>query len=326
VSEDVHAATTQQARSEAGRRRKSGGERAMVPPAEPRSYYGRPVIKAPVWTWEIPVYFFVGGMAGASAPLAHAAELAGHEELARKASLVALGGALVSPVLLISDLGRPERFLNMLRMVKPTSPMSMGSWILAGFGPAAALAAARQVLGVLPGPGRAAQLGATALGPYLSTYTAALVANTAVPAWHEARHQLPFVFAGSSMASAGGAAAALTPSREAGPARALAVGGAALSLGATMAMERRLGDLGEPYHQGTAGRFAKLAKGLTAAGAVVMAAAGRRRAGAIAGGALLLAGSAAERWAIYKAGFQSAQDPKYTVGPQRERAEGARRA
>lgn len=320
MSQDVHAGTTQEAPGEARRRRGRGAERAMVPPAEPRSYYGRPVIKQPVWTWEIPAYFFIGGMAGASAPLAHAAELAGHEELARTASVIALGGALVSPVLLVSDLGRPARFLNMLRMVKPTSPMSLGSWILAGFGPATAVAAARHVLGVLPGVGRVGQVGATALGPYLSTYTAALVANTSVPAWHEARHQLPFVFAGSSMASAGGAAAALTSSRESGPARALAVGGAALSLSATVAMERRLGGVGEPYHEGTAGRFAKLAKGFTVAGAAVMAAAGRKRASAVAGGALLLAGSACERWAIYKAGFQSAEDPTYTIGPQRERA------
>jgi hypothetical protein len=316
--------SAQAPRSGNARRRGDGGERAMVPPAQPRSYYGKPVVKQPVWTWEIPVYFFVGGTAGAAAPLAHAAEVAGHDRLALRASLIALGGALVSPALLISDLGRPARFLNMLRMLKITSPMSIGSWILAGFAPAAGVAAGRQVLGVLPRAGGAAQVGTTLLGPYLSTYTAALVANTAIPVWHEARHQLPFVFAGSSMASAGGAAAIATPTSEAGPARALAIGGAALSLGATWAMERRLGALGEPYHRGEAGRFARLAKGLAGTGATVVAIAGRRRAGAAAGGALLLAGSACERWAIYKAGFASAQDPRYTVGPQRERADAAR--
>src|SRR5205823_2044949 len=99
-----------------------------------RSYYGRPIIKEPVWTPEIPIYFFTGGMAGASATLAFVAGELGHETLARRGWAVALGGAAVSPALLISDLGRPTRFLNMLRMFKVTSPMSVGSWILVGAG------------------------------------------------------------------------------------------------------------------------------------------------------------------------------------------------
>jgi hypothetical protein len=84
-------------------------------------------------------------------------------------------------------------------------------------------------------------------------------------------------------------------------------------------MERRLGDLGEPYHQGAAGRFARAGKALTAAGAAVMATAGRRRGRAAAGAGLMLAGAFATRWSVYKAGFQSAADPKYVVGPQRAR-------
>ncbi len=97
---------------------------------ETRSYHGQPVIKEPVWTWEIPMYFFAGGMSGASAGLAYLSELRGNEVLARRAWAAALAGIAVSPPLLISDLGRPERFLNMLRMFKVTSPMSVGSWIL----------------------------------------------------------------------------------------------------------------------------------------------------------------------------------------------------
>ena len=111
------------------RRRRSLGGRASERAA---SYYGRPVIKEPVWTPEIPVYFFTGGLAGASAGLGVLAELRGNEVLARRAWAVALAGVAVSPVLLISDLGVPTRFLNMLRMFKVTSPMSVGSWILAG--------------------------------------------------------------------------------------------------------------------------------------------------------------------------------------------------
>jgi polysulfide reductase-like protein len=280
------------------------------------SYYGRPILKAPVWTWEIPCYFFTGGMAGAAAPFALVSELRGDEALARRAWLVALAGVGASPLLLISDLGRPERFHHMLRVLKPTSPMSVGSWVLGASSTAIFFATARSVLGWFPRLGRAG--GATALlGPVLSTYTAVLVADTAIPAWHEARRELPFVFAAGSAMSAGSAVALAGGGA---PARRLALAGAAGELASTIAMERRLGALGEPYHEGDAGRSARAAKVLTAAGGLVMAASGRRRAGAVAGGALMLAGAFATRWSVYKAGFQSAADPKYVVGPQRARA------
>jgi hypothetical protein len=281
------------------------------------SYYGRPILKQPTWTWEVPCYFFAGGMAGAAAPFALACELRGDRDLARRAWLVALAGVAASPPLLISDLGRPERFHHMLRVVKPTSPMSLGSWILASANSAIALAAARSLLGWFPRLGRAA--GATAvLGPALSTYTAVLVADTAVPVWHEARRELPWVFAAGAAMSAGSATALVGGGA---PARRLALAGAAGELAATTVMEQRLGSLGEPYHEGVAGRFGRAGKTLTTAGAVIMAAVGRRRAGAAAGGALMLAGAMATRWSVYKAGFQSAADPKYVVEPQRARRE-----
>jgi hypothetical protein len=155
----------------------------------------------------------------------------------------------------------------------------------------------------------------------LATYTAALLADTAVPVWNEARRELPALFAASSAASAGAAAAILTPAEDAGPARRLAVAGGAGALVASTVMENNLGPLiAEPYHQGQSGAFARTAKVLLGAGTATMAIAGRRRAGAVAGGSLLLAGVAYERWAVFKAGFASANDPKYTVVPQRERA------
>jgi Polysulphide reductase, NrfD len=295
---------------------------SVVPEAEFRSYYGRPILKAPVWTWEVPWYFFAGGLAGASASLGLGARLAGNDRLARNAWTVSAAGVTVGVPLLISDLGRPERFPYMLRMFKVTSPLSVGSWVLAAMGPAAAGAAVSDRLGIFPGLGRVAETVAGLLGPALATYTGTLVADTAVPVWHEAGRELPFVFAGSAAASAGAAAVLLTPAADAGPARRLAVTGAVLELGAAQAMERRLGELGEPYHQGPAGRLARLARACTAAGGGLVALGGRRRAMAAAGSALLLAGSACERWAVYKAGFQSAADPKYVVGPQRERSQG----
>ena len=97
-------------------------------------YYGQPVVRPPVWTWEIPIYFFVGGLAGMSAVIALGAALFHHPDVARTAIWVAAIGAVLSPVLLTLDLGRPRLFIHMLRVFKPQSPMSMGAWILAAFG------------------------------------------------------------------------------------------------------------------------------------------------------------------------------------------------
>jgi hypothetical protein len=179
-----------------------------------------------------------------------------------------------------------------------------------------------ELLGVLPRVKRAAEAVAGVLGLPLSTYTGALLADTAVPVWHEARRELPLVFAGGAAASAGAAAILFTPPAQAGPARRFALAGAALEFAATEAMERRLGALlAEPYRMGEASRLVKGAKRLTVAGSALLAVAGSGRRGGAAAGALLLAGSVCARWAAFKAGFQSARDPKYTVVPQRERAE-----
>jgi hypothetical protein len=291
----------------------------MVPPAQPQSYYGRPILKKPVWEWYIPAYFFSGGVAGASSALAFGARLTGRRRMARRARLTSVAAVAASTFFLVADLGRPERFVNMLRVAKPTSPMSVGSWILAAFGPAAGVAAATDVLGVLPGVGAAAEAGAAALGPALATYTAVLVANTAIPAWHEAWHELPWLFVAGSAASAGGIAAALTPPEEAGPARRLTVVGAVAKLLAADRMEKRLGDLGEVYREGRAGRCSRLSQWCTGAGAAIMLLFGRRRPGAVVGGTLVATGAAFQRFAVAAAGEQSAEDPKYVVGPQRAR-------
>jgi hypothetical protein len=286
------------------------------------SYYGRPVIKAPVWTPEIPAYFFAGGMAGASAGLAYMAELTDNEVLARRAWAVALAGISVSPPLLISDLGVPARFLNMLRMFKVTSPMSVGSWVLAGSGTATGIAAANALTGLFPGPARTAKPAAALLGLPLATYTGALIANTSVPIWHAARASLPALFAAGAAASAGAAATMLTPTRHAAPARRLALMGAATELVVANVMERRLGTLAEPYHQGAPRTLVRTSAALMAGGALAIAGWGRRsRSAAVLGGAAILGGAATERFAVFRAGFASAKDPKYTVGPQRERAE-----
>jgi formate-dependent nitrite reductase membrane component NrfD len=153
----------------------------------------------------------------------------------------------------------------------------------------------------------------------VSTYTAVLTADTAIPAWHEAWRELPVLFAGGSAASAGAAVVLITPAADAGPARRLVVVGSMLELGAERAMEERLGDLAQPYTSGQASAPAKAARALLAAGAA-LAVAGRRRPGlAKLGAAATLAGVALTRWSIFKAGFESAEDPRFTVQPQRER-------
>jgi len=294
-------------------------ERMMVPRAEPRTYYDRPVLKKPVWKWYIPAYFFTGGMAGASSTLAFAARLRGNHRLARRAGLISLAGIAVSPVFLIVDLGKPGRFYNMLRVAKPTSPMSMGTWLISAFGPLTGAATVSDVTGFLPALGRLCEALAAVMGPAVSTYTAVLTADTAIPAWHEAWRELPLVFAGGSAASAGAAAVLVTPANDAGPARRLVVMGTLMELAAERAMEERLGDLAEPYKAGKASTPAKAAKGLLAAGATLGVVGRRRPALAKAGALATLAGVALTRWSIFKAGFESAEDPRFTVQPQRER-------
>ena len=302
--------------------RRSGGrgEASPVPDMAPVSYYGRPILKPPVWLPEIGVYFFTGGLAGASALLATAARRRGNRVLADRALFTALAATGISPVLLVKDLGRPERFHHMLRVAKVTSPMSMGTWLLTGMGAATGVAAGCRVLGIMPRLQRAAETAAGLLGPGVSTYTAVLIADTAVPVWHDARRELPFVFAASSLASAGAAAALLTPAQHAAPAWRLAVAGVAGELAAATLMERRLGDSGEPYRSGPPVPYARAARLLSATGAAAVAAGGkRRRALTRLGAASILAGSMCQRWAVFTAGPASAGDPRFTVAPQRRR-------
>ena len=220
----------------------------------------------------------------------------------------------------------PGRFANMLRVFKPSSPMSVGSWLLAGYGPVAGAAAVSEVTGILPKAGTAATLGAGLLGPAIATYTAALICDTAVPAWHAGYREMPYVFAGSAASAAGGLGLLATHPADAEPARNLAVFGATVELIAKRQLIRRLAgsegsgvSLAEPYETGTTGAILRLAEFLTA-GALAGAVLGRRsRAVSALTGASLVAASAMTRFGIFEAGMASARDPKYTIVPQRRR-------
>jgi hypothetical protein len=304
-----------------GGRRRRRGEQPMVPDADFRSYYGLPMLHKPTWqARDIGGYLFLGGLAGASSVIAAGAELTGRPALARSCKVGALVAISASAYALIHDLGRPERFVNMLRTMKPSSPMSVGSWILATYGPQAGIAAITDLTGFLPGVGRLATLGAGVVGPAVASYTAPLIANTAVPTWHDAHRELPFVFVGSAASAAGGLGMLAAPLDEAGPARRASLLGAALELTSLRVMESRMGLTAEPLRRGKAGRLMQAAEALTVGSLVVGGLlGGRSRVAAMTAGAMSLAGSACTRLGIFHAGVQSAEDPKYTVKPQRDR-------
>ncbi len=305
----------------------------MVPQAEFTSYYGRPIVKPAPWEHDIAYYLFSGGVAAGSSLLAGGADLTDRPALRRAGRIGSLVGLLFSVGALVHDLGRPSRFLNMMRVVKLTSPMAVGTWILSLHGPFAGLASAAELVGMLPtrwqrGPvrlllalGRPAGLVGAVTAPPVAAYTAVLLADTATPAWHSAYRELPFVFCGSAAAASGGWAMFATPVGEAGPARTFGAGGAVVELAMAHRMERSMGLAAETLHTGKAGRWIRASKVLTAAGAVGALAGGRSRAVSVAAGAALMAGSFCTRLGVYEAGLASARDPKYTVVPQRERVD-----
>lgn len=232
-----------------------------------------PMIHAPVWTWEVPLYFWFGGIAAGSSFVALACDLAGDERSAAVARKVALGAVIPSPVLLIMDLGRPARFLNMLRIVKVRSPMSLGAWCLISFSQLAAGSVALDILGRK----KAAKVvgGVNAVfGGYLGSYTGVLLASTAVPLWARSRLFLGPIFVCTATAT-GAAATRLTliatgnlpenhPTRHAlGTVETVAMG---LELTLSQINERRLGDLAHGLEVGRPGRMFKLAKWLVRGG------------------------------------------------------------
>ena len=225
-----------------------------------------PIINAPVWTWEVPLYFWLGGIASGSSFVSLACDLAGDEQSAAVARKVVLGALVPSPVLLIMDLGRPERFYKMLRIVKPRSPMSMGVWALTAFGNLAAAAVGADLLGRRR---EAKALGAAnaAVAGYLGSYTGVLLASTAVPVWARSRLFLGPIFVSTATAT-GAAACRLTlaarglpvghPTRNA--LGHVEMGAMAAELTLSIVNERRLGPLAGGLEEGRPGKLFKGAK------------------------------------------------------------------
>jgi len=239
--------------------------------------------------------------------------------LARAGRLVAAAAAFAGAGFLTAELGRPERFVNMLRVAKPTSPMSVGSWTLAAHSGLVTAAAASSLTGVLPGLGTAAGAASAVTGPVLAAYPGVLLANTAVPAWHSAYRELPLLFTGGAMtaAAAAGLLAAAATGADPGPAARLAIAGAVTEGVAEVSMERWLGEAGEPYREGSAGQLLRAARVLTVAGGVCALAARRSRGAGVHGAALLAGGGLAAKFAVLRAGVASAKDPRYVIAQQR---------
>lgn len=184
-----------------------------LPKASPQTgYYQQHLLKEPQWTPLIPLYFFVGGASGSLGVIGSLADLIGeNDDLARNARHMATAGSMISSVLLIADLGRPSRFLNMLRVFKPQSAMSVGSWVLSGFSAFAAASTLADILDTqVDGSSIATFLrtigrtGCTVLGMPFHNYTGVLIGATAIPVWNNRVRSLPREFGMSGLQSAVG--------------------------------------------------------------------------------------------------------------------------
>lgn len=301
---------------------------APFPQASPETgYYGIPLLKEPSWTWEVPLYFFVGGAAGAAAVIGAIADYTGADRsLVRHARWIAAAGSVLSPALLVADLGRPERFLAMMRVFKPKSPMSVGVWTLLGFSGAAAATAFAEFLTGRYGPSlpvrvmeNAGQALSLAFGLPFSNYTGVLIGATAIPVWNENAGDLPIHFGASGV----GAAVGLLELMGHGKSRALQM----LGLGAAMfecwegwrIESRHLPGL-DPLKHGVSGKMVRaggvlsgpvpaLLRGLSLLGGQERSRSLRRWAAATA-----LAGSLITRIAWVQAGQASARDWREPLG------------
>ncbi len=286
-------------RLEALRRSAAAGNLEQV-----ASYYGLPLLKPPVWTWEVPAYFFVGGAAGASAVIGFAARITRSDaRLVRDARWIAAIGATLSAPLLIADLGRPERFLNMLRVFKRQSPMSVGAWILAAFGGASTTAVLLR--GALADIASAASAVA---GLGMATYTGVLIGATAIPVWSKHVVLLPIHFGASAL----GSAVSLLQLRGHDDVALNNVGVAAAAFETLtgFAIEGRRDRESEPLRRGTSGVTIRIGGFLSGPLPLLLRLVGRTKRARKAAAVSALLGSLITRVAWVEAGRRSANDPR----------------
>jgi len=310
-------------------RKQAADAAETAPPTHPQisgrqSYYGLPVLKPPVWTWEVPLYLFVGGIAGVSAALALAAQLFGQDPAFVRAALwVALIGALICPVLLIADLGRPARFLAMLRVAKIQSPMSVGAWTLVAFSNCVVFA----LLGVeltlrgyvnpiSIGITWAGEITAALTGLILAAYTGVLLGATANPVWSHNRRALPPHFLAAGLGGAGAVLELLGFLTHATQFLGIAAAGIETLLGVHFELSRL--PVNAPLHRGKSALAFRIAGTLAGPGALLLRlfsdSAPARRAAAVC----FLLGALLSRYAWLWAGVASAKDPEAVFQMQRK--------
>ena len=299
------------------------------------TYFDHPVLHKSHWRWEIVSYFWAGGIMSGSAVLSVLAKYAGDEDdaaLVRSGRWLGFVGSAVSGVLLVKDLGRPERFLNMLRIVKLRSPMSIGVWSLLAFSSAAGLELCDQLgedrilpfdpAAFVPKVLRDALFAIS--GALMSSYTGVLVSATAIPAWYHARRHIPATFVCSALSTACAANVAL-----------LALGGGSHStvrkleriesvaglceLALLLDWQRRLGRDAQPMFGGATGKALKtwtMLAGICIPLLLNVPAwlprrpASRFRLSAVLGAGLVLYGGYVLRRSVIAAGRTSADDPR----------------
>lgn len=295
-------------------------------------YFGKGILKPPVWTWEIALYFFVGGLGGMAGVIAAPAWFSGHADIQRAAMWLAAAGGVLTPVLLIMDLGRPKLFLHMLRVFKPQSPMSVGTYIVSAFGtfaiPGALLVelAQRRVFGSDSGflatglhvLSILLTLGTAFWGMFLATYTGVLIAVTSVPVWFTHKMLLPFHFGFAGLGCAVGALE-LLGFYWSGPLGALGFLAATVETGVLLwLLLRRHGASDRALHEGLSGRLLLPAEILTGPVSLLLRVPGFWVPGwRLAAAVAFLVGALMNRFGWVFAGHASAHDPEAPLAAQR---------
>ncbi len=294
------------------------------------TYYERPMLKPSVWSIDIPLYYFLGGAAGAALALGAALQVGGIgdaskgelRDFAAHCHWVGIIGSTAGAALLIHDLGKPSRFHHMIRVFRPSSPMNMGAWILSG---AAPTAIATGLLinrgGVLGAIGEAAGYLSGIFGAALAGYTGVLVSSSAVPIWQESRRWMPILFIASSMTAAASLLDLWYENERASRITAIFGNiGRVAEMAAAKQVEHaasRVPKVGEPFHHGPTAMLWKTASALTAVSHIVSLIPGKSRKRRIAAGILGAAGSLAMRFAVHYLTNASARDPRASFQLQR---------
>jgi formate-dependent nitrite reductase membrane component NrfD len=286
----------------------------------PEGYYGLPMLKRPLWGWEIAAYFFTEGISSGAFILGAMADLSGngvHRPLARHARSLAFAALLPCPPLLIADLGRPDRFHHMLRVFKPQSPMNLGAWTLPAFAAPVSLLALAPLIGLRRLPERAIHLAGLPFALIMLAYPGVLLTNTSIPLWSQCPWLGALLGASSVSSAAGALSIAAALDRQVGPATRAALHNVkrAAQIAESAALVGYIAATGSAVQPLRRGRYSNLFRnGAILAGialpallSVVQRKPSRKT--AIASGLLSIAGAFALKWSIVHAGRESAADP-----------------